>query len=374
MKSKSILLIAAICLLQIFTSKGLAQLNGYVKQVITSNSGKFEYLPPYNDYVTLQLYNPQNKQVSNFSTIYTQSSQAIVIGGHFGFIAAQDSIVKYDLNTFQRVAAIADTGLNRLALYKGRLLVSKQYPVTQDFLEVLDTSDLGAVAQVSGISGDCGGICSLNDTVYVAVNGGWMGTEGKLAIVDPSSWILKTEVNFGHKAVGIMEIYTYNDRIVSVNKTPYGIVDTGSVTIYTPANRSYNNVFLPTNVGAGSGIKDSLLYLGINYGIGSFNLNTLAIADPGIVQDPGSSVYTYIISSALDTLNGRIYVNIGDYVTPGHCLVTSLKGDSIDTFSTGISSCFARTRATGICWSISMVKKRRSSSFEPSSPTRRNSP
>jgi len=261
-----------------------------------------------------------------------------VIGGHFGFIAAQDSIVKYDLNTFQRVAAIADTGLNRLALYKGRLLVSKQYPVTQDFLEVLDTSDLGAVAQVSGISGDCGGICSLNDTVYVAVNGGWMGTEGKLAIVDPSSWILKTEVNFGHKAVGIMEIYTYNDRIVSVNKTPYGIVDTGSVTIYTPANRSYNNVFLPTNVGAGSGIKDSLLYLGINYGIGSFNLNTLAIADPGIVQDPGSSVYTYIISSALDTLNGRIYVNIGDYVTPGHCLVTSLKGDSIDTFSTGISS------------------------------------
>jgi hypothetical protein len=338
MKSKNLLLIAAICLLLILSFKSNAQLNAYVRQVVTSNSGRFEYTPPYNDYVTLQSYNPLNKKVNTFGTIYTQSSQSIVISGNYGFFAAQDSIVKYDLNDFKRMAAITDSGLNRMIVYKGKLLVSKQYPVSSDYLEVLDTANLSLIAEVKGISGDCGGISSLNDTVYVAVNSGYMGTEGKLAVIDPSSWTLKAEVNFGHKAVGIMEIYQYKSLIFSVNKTPYGVIDTGSVTIYTPANRNFTNVFLPVIVGAGSGIKDSLLYLGLNYGIGSFNMNTLKIADTAIIKDPGSSVYTYIISSAIDTLEGRIYTNVGDYQNAGYCLVTSIKGDSIDTYPTGISS------------------------------------
>ena len=338
MKIKKLLLPATVCFVLIISVQGFTQSSAYIKQILTANSGKFEYTPPYSDYVTLQSYDPQSKQINSFGTIFTQSAQSILISGHSGFFAAQDSIVKYDLNTLQRKAAIADSGLNRMALYKGKLLVSKQYPVSMYFLEVLDTASLGLIAEVPGLSGDCGGICGLNDTVYVAVNGGWMGTEGKLAIVDPGSWTLQKEINFGHQAVGIMEIYLYNDRIVSVNKTPYGVVDTGSITVYTPANRSYNNVFLPYNVGAGYGIKDSLLYVGINYGIGSLNLNTFVIADPIIVHDPGSSSFNYIISSAIDTLDGRIYTNIGDYMTPGHCLVTSMKGDSITSFPTGISS------------------------------------
>ena len=337
MKIKCLLMPVLACSLLMFSTHGNAQ-GSYVKQVITANSGKFEYVPPYTDFVTLESYNPQTTQIYHFGTVYTQSAQNILISGHFAFFTAQDSIVKYDLNTFQRSTAIADSGLNIMAMYKGKLLVSKQYPVTRGYLEVLDTSNLSLVTTVTGISGDCGGITSAGDTVYVAVNGGWMGTEGKLAIVDPSTWTLKTEVNFGHKAIGIFNLYRYAGKIISVNKTPYGVVDTGSITVYTPSMRGFKNIFLPEAVGAGSGIKDSLLYLVMNYGIGSINLNTLAIADTVIVKDPGSPVFTYIISSALDTLNGLIYVNTGDYTHAGTCLVTSIKGDSVTAYPTGISS------------------------------------
>lgn len=338
MKSKNFLFLATACFVLMISFQSFSQSAGYVKQVLTSNSGKFEYAPPYTDYVTLQSYNPQNGQINEFNTIYTQSAQAILISGHFGFFSAQDSVIKYDLNTMERKAAVADSGLNRLALYKGKLLVSKQYPLSQYFLEVLDTSNLSLIAEVPGLSGDCGGICDLYDTVYVAVNGGWMGTEGKLAIVDPGSWTLKTEINFGHEAIGIWDLYVNNGRIFSVNKTPYGVIDTGSITVYTTSNRSFTNVFLPYRVASGSGIKDSLLYLGINYGIGSFNLNTLSIADPVIVPDPGSAMFEFILSSAIDTLDGRIYSNIGNYSNPGYCLVSSLAGDSITSYATGISS------------------------------------
>jgi len=337
MKTKRISSLAALGLLLILSLQGFTQ-SFYVKQVITANSGKFEFAPPYTDYVNLEAYNPGNKQFSTFDTIYTQSAQAIVISGKVAFIAAQDSLAKYDLNALRRLSVIADSGLNRLALYNGKLLVSKQYPVTRNFLEVLDTANMNVIAQVQGISGDCGGICSMNDTVYAAVNGGWMGTGGKLAIVDPDTWTLKREVNFGHLAIGIWDLFTYKGKIFSVNKTPYGVIDSGSVSVFTPSDGSFNNIFLPFRVGAAAGTRDSLLYLGLNYGIGSFNMNSLSVTDTTIVPDPGSAVFTYIISSAVDTLNGRIYTNIGDYVTPGTCLVTSLHGDSITSYATGISS------------------------------------
>jgi len=337
MKTKKISSLTIFTLLLMFSVQGLAQ-SFYVKQVITANSGKFEFAPPYTDYVTLETYNPGSKQSNVFSTIFTQSAQAIVIAGNMAFIEAEDSLAKYNLNTLERVSIIADSGLNRLALYNGKLIVSKQYPVIYDYLEVLDTANLEVVAQVQGISGDCGGICSMNDTVYLAVNGGYLGTEGKLAIIDPRTWTLKREVNFGHLAIGIWDLFPYKGRIFSVNMTPYGVIDSGSVSVFTPSGDSFQNVFLPFVVAPAAGVKDSLLYLGLNNGIGSFNMNSLSVADTIIVPDPGSAADIYIRSSVIDTLNGRIYANIGNDVTPGNCLVTSLSGDSITSYTTGISS------------------------------------
>ena len=103
MRFKSLLLPAVICSLLMFSTNGNAQ-GSYVKQIVTANSGKFEYNPPYTDYVTLESYNPQTTQIYNFGTIYTQSAQNVLISGHFAFFTAQDSIAKYDLNTFQRIS------------------------------------------------------------------------------------------------------------------------------------------------------------------------------------------------------------------------------------------------------------------------------
>jgi len=315
-----------------------AQSTGYVKQVITVNSGRFEYNPPYIDYVTVQAYNPENGNVNPFNTIYTQSGQAIVSSDKIAFVAAQDSIIKYDINSMQRLGAVRDSGLCQLALVNGRLVVSKQYPIVNHFVEVLDTANMDVVAQITGISGDCGGITMIADTVYVAVNEGWMGTNGKFAIIDPNNWTLKAELDFGTDAVGIFNLYNYNGKIVSINKTPYGITNAGSVTIYNPSDRTFNNVLLTHTIGSGAGIKDNLLYMIMDYGIGSFNLNTLSVEDSVIIKDPGSSVFKYFTSTVIDTIDNRIYANIGDYMNSGTCLVTSLTGDSITTFITGISS------------------------------------
>jgi len=315
-----------------------SQTMDWTKQVITVNSGRFEFAPPIQDYVTAQTFNLSEQTSSEFNTIFTQSAQDILVSGNIAYVNAQDSIIKYNLNTFQRVAAIADSGLGKLAIYNNRLIVSKQYPLSRYFVEVLDTTDLSIIAQVDDISGDCSGIAVTSDTVYVAVNGGWMGTEGKIAVIDPSTWTMIREINFGAEAVGIYNLYAFGGKIYSVNKTPYGMPAIGSISIYDPSNGSHINKMIGVKVGNGTGIKDAILYVMMNEGIGSFNLTSLEIEDTTIVSDPGSAMFMYILSSLVDTINDRLYSNIGDFMTPGYCLVSDLTGDSITSYPTGISS------------------------------------
>lgn len=314
-----------------------AQRNEWVNQVIIVNGGRFESAPPYSDYVTVQKYDPVTHVVTVFDIIYTQSTQDVIIDGHFAYVAAQDSIVKYDIDTYQRVSAIADSGMSKLYKHGNKILVSKAYPIKRFFLEVLD-ENLSLLARVQGISGECGGITSVGNIVYVAVTGGYSGTEGKLARINASNWTVMGETNFGPDAVGIWNLYSYDYKIYSINRTPSGNPNQGSLTVYDISGDSFLNHVIDVAVGDGAGIKDNLLYLKMNEGLGSFNLDTKQIADTTIIPDPGSADRKYIISAAVDYINSLFYINIGNRSTYGYGMIATLAGDSIGSYTEGINA------------------------------------
>lgn len=310
----------------------------YVKQIFTANSGKFEFVPPYSDFVTLQSNHPLTGNGTAIHHLGTQSAQDLCKNGTLLFIAAQDSLAAINPDTYERVAAIADSGLNKLLLFGDKLIVSKQYPVTIHFVEIRNSSDLSLIASVDGIPGDCGAMAVIGDTLYVSVNGGWMGTEGKIAVIETSGWTLSRIVNLGPEAVGIMNMYPFDGKIVTVNKSPYTSPDVGSISVYDPSTGIFSNYLFPGNVSIGAGIDGSLLYFGYKYGIATFNLVNRQIQDSSLIADPGSALFRYITSATLDTLNEKIFVNVGDYFSPGYCLVHSFRGDSLSSWPTGISS------------------------------------
>lgn len=337
MKKQNLLFLLTLFLVTFSPFKIIAQ-STYIKQIITGNSGKFEFTPPYLDFVTLQSYNPENGNSQPLHTVFTQSVQDICLQGHVAYIAAQDSIIKFNLNTNQRMAAIADSGLSKLFLIKGKLLVSKQYPITTFYAEVLDTANLSLVASVSGISGDCGNMVAAGDSLYLAVNGGWMGTEGKIAVIGTNNWTLTREISFGPDAIGMLGVYHFNNKLFTVNKSPYTTPDLGSISTYNLDDHTIVNTIIHKNVGIGAGVDGHLLYFGLDYGIGAFNMNTTLVEDTAVVADPGSAIFRYITSAAVDTLNKRLYMNVGDYASPGTCLVYTLAGDSVTSYATGIST------------------------------------
>jgi len=323
---------------------GLSQKAEWVEQVIVANGNKFETTPSPADYVTVQTYNPSTGITYVFDEIKTQSAQDVIVADGKIYVAAQDSIVMYDANTLQRIAAIADSGLSRLFLFNDKLIVSKQYPVVRFFVEVLNASDLSLVARIQNISGDCKGIVSTKDSIYVVVNGGFLSSEGKLAVINLNNWTLGREINFGPNAVGINDIYNYGGILFTVNETPFGSAVFGSITSYDTYTRTYTNNMLTYLVGNGaggvknSGVIDNMLYLTLNNGIGSFNMDTKQVEDPSIFPDPGVVNHIYYTSYTTDYVNSYIYSNIGNRISFGIDLVGTTLGDSITSFQTGFNT------------------------------------
>ena len=338
------LLSLIITLMVILPWTGNSQEAEWVEQVILINGNTYESTPPFVDYVTCQTYNPATGATSVFDEILTHSTQDVVIANEKIYVAAGDSIIMYDANTLQRLAAIADSGLSRLYIFNDKLIVSKQYPVVRFFVEVIMANDLSLVARIDGISGDCKGIVSTKDSIYVALNGGFMSTEGGMAVINLSNWTLSREINFGPNAVGINDMYYYGTSIFTVNETPYGATDEGSITEYDVYTTLHTNHLFNRRVGAGasmtknSGIIGNILYFTLNYNVATFNLDTRLVINSNLYVDPGSGNHIYFTSYETDYVNNELYLNIGNRVAWGLDLVGNTLGDSLTSFSTGINT------------------------------------
>jgi len=308
------------------------------RQVIIANGGKFEGVPPYTDYVTVESYNLATQAVTVFNTIYTQSVQDVIISGKYAYVTAQDSIVKYNIDTYQRVAAIKDSGVNKMALYSDKLIVTKQYPVGRFHAEVLDSTNLGLIALIDGIPGDCEGVAVYGNRAFIAVDSGYAGVEGRMAIVNLSTYSLDTILNFGPSAIGIYNVYVYGGYIFTVNRTPFGGGNIGSISRLDPVSGAVTTNVFGVNIGQGFGISGNLLYLGMNRSIGSYNLGTQAIVDTTIIRFFGAAGSIEIHSAAVDYLNNKFYTNIGNRTTLGIGVVFSFTGDSLTSYSTGINA------------------------------------
>ena len=316
--------------------QGFTQSNQWVNQVIVVNNGKLESQPPYTDYVTVEAFSPTTHNVNVFGTIYDQTSSDIVIKDNKAFVATPDSIIIYNIDTYQRILSVSDSGVSRLFIYNGQyLLVSKKAPVTTFYLEILDINTLNVVGMVDGIDGDCAGITTLFDTVYVAVPGVSGSNIGKLAVIKPSNFSLVREVDFGQLGVNITDLYAYDVNVFCLNPSPVG-ASTGSFVIYNASNATYNFDLINLKIGIGYGIKGNLLYLGLKGGVGSYNLDTHQIADTTIIPDPGPLYRVLILGGAVDYLNSKLYMNYGNLLNDGYGLVTNLAGDSLTSFSEGI--------------------------------------
>ena len=315
------------------------------KQLIVASGGN--YSNP-DDYVTVASFNLEDS-TGQFGTIFTQSVQDAVIYRNYDeayvYVAAQDSIVAYNIETYQRVAAVEAVGVNKLAVTDDKVVASFWYPNTSDFVKIYNREDLSLIANIEGISGDCSGIVVYGDYAFVAVPGPYGSTTGGLAVINMTDNTLFTEVNLGEEAARISDIYFYQEvkggiagnYLITVNQSAWG-ENTGYITKINLDDYSITHSQVDVSLGKGVGLDlnadVSKLYAVINGGIGAISLNNLEVSDTTVVAAPSMT----IADAVFDFARGRFYVTTTDYVSTGAGIVYDMNGDSINNFEAGISA------------------------------------
>lgn len=301
-----------------------------VNQVIVGSGGIYG---DTTNNVALASYKPNDGVTTSFGNIDTQSIQDIVISGNFAFVAAQDSIAKFDIDTYEKVAIVEALGVNRLAVSGDMLLASFQWPTTENFVKIFSSSDLTLVSNVADISDESAGILIVGNLAYVAVPGGYLSTTGKIAIIDLSDYTLIDEISFNEQGVGVNELFYYDNQIMSICRTPWG--GSHGYVLAMNALGSHTDAYMIEEVlGKMVGEVDGLLFTVMNNGVGVIDLSDFSVADTAYIE---ASALT-IAGVAMDTIDGVFYIATTDYFSTSIGTIYDALGIEIGNFDAGISA------------------------------------
>lgn len=331
MNKRNLLFITTIVVL---VSQTLTAQNMVTHQIIVCSGGDFSNP---DDYVTVASYLPNSEQTIVFDTIYTQSVQDVVVDNETAFVAAQDSIVKYDLNSYQRLASVEAIGIHKLAVKDELLIASFKYPATNGFVKAYLSSDLSLQHSFSEVSGESDGIFIFPGSLHtvVAVPGGAGSTTGKLAWFDMSDYTFYAEADLNGYGNGVSYIVSYDigfPNYVAITKTPEGYSTFTTYGFDAVGNTTYIYSFDAVMHGF-TGQNNTILYAHINDGIGQLDLKNHTLEDQQII----STTTLPIASSVYDSVNSLFYVATSDFCSAGAGEIYNISGVKIGYFDAGIS-------------------------------------
>lgn len=311
-------------------------LNGQttLHQLIVASGGAFSNP---NDFVSLAAYNPITQATTNFGEIKTQAVQTVCINEDVLYVTATDSIVAYNLDTYQRIAAVAVQGVRYMLVSGEMLVVSIQYPATENFIRIFNKNSLQYLGSISQISDEAAGMVLYDGKIYVAVPGSWMSTVGKLAVLNAVDGSFIEEIELGSNGEGIHDLFVNNGKVLSVNRSPWGST-TGTISVFDPVSKTVDHHTFPYHIGKGFAINEQSLYVFMNDAVGVINLVDWTVTHAALLPDPGSSSFIYYADAVLDGLNGRIYATVTDYFSMGEGYIYDLEGSLKGNFAAGISA------------------------------------
>lgn len=300
-------------------------------QVIVVNGGNFSNP---DDFVTVATIDPATAETTVFATIYTQSTTDVVISGNFAFVAAQDSIVKFNIDSYEKVATTYAQGVNQLAVDGEVLVATFWYPASENFVKTFSTEDLSLISEFSEISGDASGIFIKDGIALIAIQGAWDSTTGKIASIDIEEGTVLSEDDYGEFYANIGYFAGHGDQTTAFMKTPWGATNSNAAIFDDGGEILDEFTYENANLAMPTGKKGNSFYAEINNGIGKFDLPTGELVNSEIIAAQTMTIG----ASVLDTINNLIYLTTTDFAATGNGFVYNLNGEQTATFTAGISA------------------------------------
>lgn len=293
------------------------------------------------DNANLLSYNLNLQQVTWQDTIGTSSVQDILITENDElFLAAQDSIVKYSINTdgsLQKVASVSFDAPSTVVMkvYNNLLLVGNFYfpfgsVSYSNNLRIYDRNNLTFIDTVNGINRPVKDIVIGGDTAYVIQNlaAGFTDSAGYVSVVSLSPLVQVIDtIKFSNQAAALGRAFSYDSSFCTIN----GLSNTiNQYNLFTGSRQtfSFNQNLQPGSYGTQHAIHNDTLFLKMNDGIGAINLKTMQLIDSQVID-------TTVVAFAYDDIAKRFYITQTDFFSYTKGQIYNRDGSQTGTFPVG---------------------------------------
>ena len=329
--------------LLLFTCSNLLIAQNYVHQVLILNEGVYSYDSP----VTVGSYFPSTQSYEVVAEIdSSRFASDLIIDSTFFYVAADNKILKYHLDTYELVNQVALDGVRNLAIFNDKLFVSRgEYdPVTfgavkyNSYVHIYDKNNLSYLSELDTISGPKSTTQNLivdQGKLYVAINNGfeWGKEEGLIGVIDANSLNYITEFDLGDDGKNPDNMMLHDNNLYTVNNKNWTGSSISQINLETGTVITKNISAAPTGCGtsclrAGKIIyqisQDSLLFQWDPMGEGEDNSSEIGLFDN-------------FYELAEDKINSKFYASSTDYTTYGNIHIYDENYNLESTFNCGIS-------------------------------------
>ena len=310
----------------------------YVNQVLILNEGLYSYDSP----VTVGSFDPLTQNYTTVAEIdSSRFASDIIIDGAFFYVAADNKILKYDLDTYELLAEVNVEGVRNLAIHNNYLFASRgEYAVQfNSYLHVYDKNTLSYVFELDTINGPKAATQNLivdQGKLYVAINNGfeWGNEEGLVGVVDATSFEYLTEIDLGDDGKNPDNMMLYENNLYTVNNKDWSGSSISQINLETETVVTKNISAAPTGCGTSCLRSGKILYQ-ISQDVKLFQWDP----ELGQEEDNSSEIGSFdnFYELAEDQINQKFYASSTDYVTYGNIQIYDENYNLESTFTTGIS-------------------------------------
>ena len=324
-------------IISIFFSISFLSAQNYVNQVLILNEGVYDYESP----VSVGSY---DLLTENYTTVVEIDSSRfasdLIIDSTFFYVAADNKILKYHLDSYELLAEVALEGVRKLAVHDDYLFVSRgEYTSFNSYLQVYNKSDLSFVSELDTVNGpklSTESLIVIDDLVYVGINNGfeWNNQEGLVGVINANTFEYISEIDLGVDGKNPDNIMLYENHLYTVNNKDWTGSSISQINLASGVVVTKNISAAPTGCGT-SCIRSGKIIYQISQDVKLFQW------DPELVEQEDNSseigLFDNFYELAEDQTNQKFYASSTDYITYGNIQIYDENYNLESTFTTGIS-------------------------------------
>ena len=313
----------------------------YVHQVLVLNEGKLNYITNEIEVpVTLGSYDPSTQIYTSLDTIEdARFASDMKIDGDFLYVAADNQLIKYDLNTFSVLMTQEVEGIRNLFIEGEYIFTTRgEYMVDFDsYLHIYKKSDLSlemAMDTIDGPKWTTQNMVGHNGKVYIGINNGfqWGNEKSLIGVFDMYTMTYETEIDLGPDATNPDNMMFDGEYLYTVNNKNWSGSSISKVNLNDYTSTTVNISSASTGCGT-SCYRDGRL----NYQISQDTVLMEWNVDMESSEGVSLGVHHPLYELAYDEINDLLYASSTDYFSFGKVFVLDANNQEVAQFDCSIS-------------------------------------